>query len=68
MWLDTIKNKKTCVLEEFLFAEEGQSNEQKGIVQQEGMSYTNQFVISLYNKEKLEQARKNTEALKAVEV
>ncbi|WP_106790968.1 lantibiotic dehydratase family protein [Aquimarina sp. Aq78] len=68
MWLDTIKNKKACVLEEFLFAEEGQSSEQKSTVQQEGMSYTNQFVISMYNQEKLEQARKKVEASKAVEV
>ncbi|PKV48449.1 lantibiotic biosynthesis dehydratase-like protein [Aquimarina sp. MAR_2010_214] len=68
MWLDTIKNKKRCRLEEFLFAEEVQSNEQKGIVQQEGMSYTNQFIISMFNKEKLEQERKKTEASKAVEV
>jgi hypothetical protein len=69
MWLNTIKNKKTCILEEFLFTEEGQPfNDKKGVVQQKNMCYTNQFIISLYNEEKLKQARNKIEISKAIEV
>ncbi|TSE10101.1 lantibiotic dehydratase family protein [Aquimarina algiphila] len=68
MWLDAIKNKKGCILEEFFFAEEGRPDGQKGVVQQQGNSYTNQFVISLYNQEKLEHAQSQNQVSKAVEV
>ncbi len=67
MWLDSIKNRKMCILEEFLFAEDGFVAKQAGVVQQQGASYTNQFVISFYNEEKLEQLRKRNEESKAVE-
>ncbi len=66
MWLDTIKNRKTCVLEEFLFTQELQSNEQMGIVRQKENSYTNQFVISMYNEEKLNYVRRNKKPLTVV--
>ena len=66
MWLDTIKNKKTCILEEFLFADEVDSKKQPGIVKQAGNNYTNQFVISLYNEEKLKQEEEKNKALKKV--
>lgn len=67
MWLDTIKKRKTCILEEFLFAEEGFSNNQLSVVQEGSMSYTNQFVISLYNQERLEQARSSNKKSRTVE-
>ncbi|WP_164914113.1 lantibiotic dehydratase family protein [Aquimarina sediminis] len=67
MWLNAIKNRETCVLEEFLFAEEGKFDKKLGIVQQQKMSYTNQFVISFYNHKKLERARNVKEELKILE-
>lgn len=49
MWLDTVKNRGHFVLEEFLFTGET-------IVKQDKNRYTNQFVISFYNKERLHTA------------
>lgn len=66
MWLDTIKNKKTCILEEFVFADEIDSKKQSGIVRQAENNYTNQFVISLYNEEKLKQGIEKNKASKKV--
>ncbi|GGX07879.1 lantibiotic dehydratase family protein [Aquimarina muelleri] len=66
MWLDTIKNKKTCILEEFLFTDEVNSEKQSGIVQQKENNYTNQFVISLYNDEKLKQVKEKNNISKKV--
>ncbi len=68
MWLGAIKNKKGCILEEFFFTEEGKPDGQKGIVQQQNNSYTNQFVISLYNEKKLENARSRNKVSKTVGV
>jgi hypothetical protein len=50
MLLHTIKSKSNFILEEFLFEEKTVVNDQKG------NSYCNQFVVSFYNKEKLERA------------
>ncbi|MCL7752468.1 lantibiotic dehydratase family protein [Polaribacter sp. Z022] len=47
MLLDTIKNRKEFILEEFLFSDEGITKEDKG------HSYCNQFIVSFYNNEKL---------------
>ncbi|WP_062056890.1 lantibiotic dehydratase family protein [Aquimarina longa] len=58
MWLDTIKNKSQCILEEFLFTEDGWSSDSNSIVQQKEKQYTNQFAISFYNQEKLKKAKK----------
>ncbi len=46
MLFNSIKNKKTFLLQEFLFEEEG-------IVKHNGQTFCNQFVVSLYNQEKL---------------
>ena len=50
MWLETIKNRQNFELKEFLFTE-------KSIVRQEHNNYTNQFIISFYNEEKLKKVR-----------
>lgn len=44
----TIKNKTRFILEEFLFKENGM------VTNQQGNSYCNQFVVSFYNKEQLD--------------
>ncbi len=62
MWLDTIKKRSECILEEFLFAQ------QEGIVKKQDMQYTNQFVFSFYNQDKLEQVKSTSNISKAVEV
>lgn len=49
MWMDAVNNKKGFVLEEFLFVPDSGSS----VVQQDQNNYTNQFVISFYNEEKL---------------
>lgn len=46
MLFDSIKNKKTFLLQEFLFKEEG-------IVKRTEQTFCNQFVVSVYNQEKL---------------
>ncbi|KAA1242895.1 lantibiotic dehydratase family protein [Aquimarina sp. RZ0] len=53
MWLDTVKKRKDFILEEFLFTEEC-------IVKRGNEGFTNQFVISLYNEEKLKKASKGS--------
>lgn len=68
MWLDAIKNKKNCVLEEFLFMNEINSKKQSAIVQQNKNNYTNQFVVSLYNDEKLKQARERNNISKKAQI
>ncbi len=50
MWLDTVKKIEIFVLEEFLFTEES-------VIKGENKGFTNQFVISFYNEEKLKQAK-----------
>ncbi len=67
MWLDAVKNTNTCILEEFLFADEGNDQQPKGVVKQGIMGYTNQFVISLFNQEKLNQVKKIKNTLKTAE-
>ncbi|MBQ4818848.1 lantibiotic dehydratase family protein [Aquimarina sp. MMG016] len=49
MWLDTVKKRKEFILEEFFFTEEC-------IVKRGNEGFTNQFVISFYNEEKLKNA------------
>ncbi len=46
MFLDMVKNKKQCTLEEFLFNEDS-------IVKQEENYFCNQFVVTFYNAQKL---------------
>ena len=48
MWMDAVKRKKHFMLEEFLFVDEGSP------VRRDTGTFCNQFVISLYNKEKLD--------------
>ncbi len=67
MWIDSIKKKKECIIEEFLFSEETSSENVAGVVRQKGMNYSNQFVISLYNQEKLERAREKKEKQRYVD-
>jgi len=47
IWLDTVRKKPEFTLEEFLFTQD------EGIVSRQGKAFTNQFVISFYNEEKL---------------
>jgi len=47
IWLDTVRKKPEFTLEEFLFTQD------EGIVSRQGKVFTNQFVISFYNEEKL---------------
>ena len=68
MWLDAVKNANTCILEEFLFAAEGEEQQPNGVVKQGIMGYTNQFVISLFNQGKLNQFKKTKNTLKTAEV
>lgn len=46
MWLNIVKNKSFFILKEFLFTE-------SSVVKQGKSNYTNQFIISFYNEEKL---------------
>jgi REP element-mobilizing transposase RayT len=55
MLLHTVKSKSSFSLEEFLFENKGVVNDQKG------NTYCNQFVVSFYNKEKLERVANDGE-------
>jgi hypothetical protein len=46
--LTSVKNKKKCILEEFLFTEET-------IVNRKNEKFTNECIMTLYNQEKLNQ-------------
>ncbi|MBQ4821834.1 lantibiotic dehydratase family protein [Aquimarina sp. MMG016] len=52
MWLDTIKKRSEFIIEEFLFVEDS-------IVKRGIQDFTNQFVISFYNEEKLKKSGRN---------
>jgi hypothetical protein len=51
MLLDTVKNSKEFLLEEFLFTND------EIVKNHEGNSFCNQFVVSFYNEEKLKAAK-----------
>ncbi len=53
MFLDTVKNRTQFILEEFLFTDQS-------IVKENNTNYTNQFVFSFYNAEKLAKSKNNS--------
>jgi len=67
MWLDTVRKKKECVLEEFLFAQKDFTPANSAVAHQ-GQHYTNQFIFSFYNQEKLDNIKQQNALEKMVAV